>query len=197
MRSQIKGAEISFLCGVTWLCIRDWTSRGSLEKRRCYFRNKRSQLRWFGHPIKMPLERLLLAVFLVWPTWKRPKGRPRSHWRYYICDLAWECLGIPQEQLESVAGDRDVWITLLSLPPPQPDPGLAEENGWIDGLLGMKIWVVLIVDNLERAPYSAWHLLDITVWSLSKREGYFICLSLHLAFKWLLMVWMSSHANPA
>ena len=162
MRSEIKGAEISFFCGVTWLSIRDWTSRGSLEKRRCCFRHERSRLRWFGHPIKMPLGHLLLAVFLAWPPGKRPKGKPRSRWRDYISHLAWERLGIPQEQLESVAGDRDVWITLLSLPPSQPDPGLAEGNGWIDGLLEMKLWGVVMVDNLELMPYSAWHLLDIT-----------------------------------
>ena len=29
----------------------------------------------------------------------------------------------PQEDLESVAGERDIWNTLISLLPPQTDPG--------------------------------------------------------------------------
>ena len=38
----------------------------------------------------------------------------------YIFPLAWECLGIPQEEMEGVAGAKDVWVSLLSLMPPQP-----------------------------------------------------------------------------
>jgi len=34
-----------------------------------------------------------------------------------------ECLRISQEKLESVAGERDVWISLLNLLPPRPDLG--------------------------------------------------------------------------
>lgn len=29
--------------------------------------------------------------------------------------ISWECLGISQEELESVARDRNVWIDLLNL----------------------------------------------------------------------------------
>jgi len=36
----------------------------------------------------------------------RPRGTPRTRWRDYISLLAWERLGIPQEELESVAGRR-------------------------------------------------------------------------------------------
>jgi len=32
--------------------------------------------------------------------------------------LAWENLGISQEELESVAGERVVWVSLLDLLPP-------------------------------------------------------------------------------
>ena len=74
MKSQIKGAEKSFLCGVTWLSIRDWTFRGSLEKRRCCFRHKRSRLRWFGHPI-----RCLLGASFWRASWNDQLGRdPRA-----------------------------------------------------------------------------------------------------------------------
>ena len=35
--------------------------------------------------------------------------------RDYISQLVWERLRIPQEGLESIAGERDDWNTLLSL----------------------------------------------------------------------------------
>jgi len=35
----------------------------------------------------------------------------------YISHLTWEHVGIPQEELESVVGERDVWVSLLELLP--------------------------------------------------------------------------------
>ncbi|TWW53859.1 hypothetical protein D4764_0097120, partial [Takifugu flavidus] len=32
-------------------------------------------------------------------------------------------LGIPPDELEEVAGEREVWASLLRLLPPRPDPG--------------------------------------------------------------------------
>jgi len=32
------------------------------------------------------------------------------------------CLGWPGNALEEVAGDRDIWVSLLKLLPPRPDP---------------------------------------------------------------------------
>jgi len=49
------------------------------------------------------------------PTEKRSWVRTRTLWRDYISHLAWECLRIPQEELESVARERDVWVSLLDL----------------------------------------------------------------------------------
>jgi len=37
----------------------------------------------------------------------------------HISHLAWERLVIPQEGLEIVAGERDVWVSLLGLLPPR------------------------------------------------------------------------------
>ncbi len=48
---------------------------------------------------------------------RRPWCRPRTRWSDYVSHLAWESLGIPQEELESVAGERDVWTSLLNLLP--------------------------------------------------------------------------------
>ncbi|TWW64289.1 hypothetical protein D4764_03G0012970 [Takifugu flavidus] len=49
---------------------------------------------------------------------RRPPGRPRTHWRDYVSRLVWEHLGIPSDELEEVAGEREVWASLLRLLPP-------------------------------------------------------------------------------
>ena len=36
--------------------------------------------------------------------------------------LDWEHLGIPPEELDEVAGEREAWASLLGLLPPRPDP---------------------------------------------------------------------------
>uniref|UniRef100_A0A8C2WQN1 THAP domain-containing protein 1 n=1 Tax=Cyclopterus lumpus TaxID=8103 RepID=A0A8C2WQN1_CYCLU len=41
-----------------------------------------------------------------------------TRWRDYISRLALERLGIPQNELESVAGEREAWVGLLNLLPP-------------------------------------------------------------------------------
>jgi len=60
---------------------------------------------------------LPFEIFCAHPTGRRSQSRPRTRWRDYISLLAWEHLGIPQEELESVAGERYVWIYLLNLLP--------------------------------------------------------------------------------
>jgi len=57
--------------------------------------------------------RLPLEIFRARPTGRRPRGGPRTNRRDYISLLAWERLRIPQEELESVAGEREVWVSLL------------------------------------------------------------------------------------
>ncbi len=51
-----------------------------------------------------------------------------TRWRDYISHLAWERLGILQEELENV-GERDIWTTLLR------NSALDKQkqmNGWMD-----------------------------------------------------------------
>jgi len=66
----------------------------------------------------MPPGRLPLEVLQASPTGRRARGRPRTRWRDYISQLAWERLGILQNELVNVAGERDVWVSLLGLLPP-------------------------------------------------------------------------------
>ncbi|KAK3559006.1 hypothetical protein QTP86_000109 [Hemibagrus guttatus] len=68
---------------------------------------ERGQLRWLGHLFRMPPGRLPGEVFQACPTGKRPRGRPRTRWRDYVSWLAWERLGVPPEELEEVARERE------------------------------------------------------------------------------------------
>ena len=58
-------------------------------------------------------------VFLACPS----RGGLRTRWRDYISSLAWEHLGIPHSELANVAGEREVWGSLLKLLPPRPNYG--------------------------------------------------------------------------
>ncbi|KAI3361009.1 hypothetical protein L3Q82_012904, partial [Scortum barcoo] len=73
------------------------------------------------------------------------KGRPRTRWRDYVSRLepgnAWERLGVPPEELEEVSGVREVWASLLRLLPPcDPVPDQADEDGWMDGCFDFDQW---------------------------------------------------------
>ena len=126
-RSRIQAAEMSFLRRVAGLSLRDRVRSSDIRRElgveSLLLRVERSQLRWFGHLIRMPPGRLPLEVFQARPTGRRPRGRPRTRWRDYISRLAWERLGVPQNELESVAGEREAWVGLLGRLPPRPDPG--------------------------------------------------------------------------
>ena len=73
----------------------------------------------------MPPERVPREVFWACPSRRRPRGRPRTHWRDYISRLAWEHLGVSLEELVEVAGAEE----RLDLPAKSVDPrGYAVEN---------------------------------------------------------------------
>ena len=107
--------EMSFLCRVARLSLRDRMrssdSRRELGVEPLLLLVERGQLRSFEHLIWMPPGRLPLEVYRS--AGRRPRATPRTRWRDYISHLAWEHLGVPQEELESVAGERDVWDSLL------------------------------------------------------------------------------------
>ena len=126
-RSRIQAAEMSFLRRVAGLSLRDRVRssaiREGLRVEPLLLHIERSQLRWFGHLTRMPPGRLPGKVFRACPAGRRPRGRPRTRWRDYISRLAWERLGVPPDKLEEVAGEREVWASLLRLLPPRPGLG--------------------------------------------------------------------------
>jgi len=74
----------------------------------------------------MPPGRLPLEVFRAHSTGRRPRGRTR--WRDYISHLAWEHLGISQEELECVAGEKEAGCHHNPAPDKQK-----RMDGWMDG----------------------------------------------------------------
>uniref|UniRef100_A0A8C6MBU3 Reverse transcriptase domain-containing protein n=1 Tax=Nothobranchius furzeri TaxID=105023 RepID=A0A8C6MBU3_NOTFU len=121
-RSRIQAAEVSFLCRVAWLSLRDRVRSSVIPEwlgvDLLLLHIERSQLRWLGHLVRMPPECLPGEVFQARPTGRRPKGRPRTQWRDYVSHLARERLGIRPEELAQVAGEREVWAYRRRLLPP-------------------------------------------------------------------------------
>ncbi|KAK3515257.1 hypothetical protein QTP70_013021, partial [Hemibagrus guttatus] len=110
VRSRIQAAEMSFLRRVAGCSLRDRVrssvTREELGVEPLLFHIERGQLRWLGHLFRMPPGRLPGEVFRACPTGKRPQGRPRTCWRDYVSQLAWERLWVPPEELEEVSGER-------------------------------------------------------------------------------------------
>ncbi|KAK0138540.1 putative uncharacterized transposon-derived protein F52C9.6 [Merluccius polli] len=109
-RSRVQAAEMSFLCRVAGLSLRDRVRssviREELGVDPLLLRVERSQMRWLGHLVLGNRTGCLPDACLV---------------RCLV--LAWERLGIPQEKLDKVAGEREVLASLLRLLPPRPNPG--------------------------------------------------------------------------
>ncbi|KAK0144601.1 putative uncharacterized transposon-derived protein F52C9.6 [Merluccius polli] len=121
-RSRVQAAEMSFLRRVAGLSLRDRVRssviREELRVDPLLLRIERSQMRWLGHLVRMPPGCLPDEVLRARPTGRRPRGRLRTRWRDYVSRLAWERLGIPREELDEVAEEREVWASLLRLLPP-------------------------------------------------------------------------------
>ena len=127
IRSRVQAAEMGFLRRVAGISLRDRV-RSSITRERLgveplLLHLERSQLRWFGHLVWMPPERLPRKVLDARPTGRRPRGRPKTRWKDYISRLAWERLGILPEGVEEVAQDKEIWRSQLELLPPRPDSG--------------------------------------------------------------------------
>ncbi|XP_070404401.1 uncharacterized protein [Nothobranchius furzeri] len=112
-RLRIQEAEISFLCRVAGLSLRDGVRisviREGLGVDPLLLLIERSQLRCLWHLVRMPPALLPGEVFQAHPTGRRPKGRPRTRLRDYVSHLARERLGISPVELVQVAGEREVW----------------------------------------------------------------------------------------
>ena len=73
---------------------------------------------WFRNLVRIPTRRPTRAVFQARPLGRRPRGRPRPRWIDYISTLALDRLGIPPSELVNLAQEREVWVPLLEMLPP-------------------------------------------------------------------------------
>nr|XP_054604946.1 uncharacterized protein LOC129166520 [Nothobranchius furzeri] len=126
-RLRIQAAEMSFLCRVAGLSLRDRVRTSDIRERLgvepLFLRIEMSQLRWVGHLVRIPPGRLPGEVFRAYPAGRRPPDPPRTRWRDYISNLVRERLGFLPEELVEVAGERTVWSSLVGMLPPRPGPG--------------------------------------------------------------------------
>ncbi|XP_054632489.1 ankyrin repeat and SOCS box protein 13 isoform X2 [Dunckerocampus dactyliophorus] len=90
-------------------------------------------MRSLGHLVRMPPRRLPGEVFRARVTGRRPRGRPRTRRRGYVSQLARERLVTCGEELDEVSREREVWASLFRLLSLQPDLGVSEEDGGVDG----------------------------------------------------------------
>lgn len=124
-RSRIQSEEMRFLRTVAGLTLRDKVKsssiRASLQIEPLILHIEYSQLRWLGHILRMPPNRLPYQIFQAVPTGKRPIGRPRTSWRKYIEKLIQERLGLQWADVQQAAKDRNRWKQLLNELKPQPE----------------------------------------------------------------------------
>ncbi len=71
-------------------------------------------------------------VFRARPTGRRPRGRPRTRWRDYVSQLAWERLGVPPRKSwrKCLGRGKSGHLCLDCCP---PDPALDKRkkmDGW-------------------------------------------------------------------
>ena len=111
IRSRIRAAEMRLLRRAADLTLRDRicssTIREFLKAESLLLYIERSQLRWLGHVLRMPHERLAYQVFETMPQGKRPIGYPRLTWRKYIACLCQERLGLSWTDAIASVKDRN------------------------------------------------------------------------------------------
>ena len=128
-RSQVQAAEMSFLRRVAVFSFRDRVRSSvireelGLEPLLLYL--ERSQLRWFGHLVRMPTGRLPLEVFQARPVGRRPRGRPTTRWRDYSQHWPGNASGSPRQSWSMWPGKGKSGAPCLSCcsRDPTPDKG--------------------------------------------------------------------------
>ena len=62
------------------------------------------------------------------PIWEESLGQTKDTLKRFFSQLAWECPGISLEDLWEVAGETNVWVSLLRQLPLRHGLGYAAEN---------------------------------------------------------------------
>ena len=117
LSSRVQAAEMRYLRGVAGVRridrVRNSVIRLGLGVEPLLQKVSRSQLRWFGHVLRMPSNRLVGQVYLAQPTGRRPRGRPRNRWSDGMRRLC-ERVGVAYDRVKDMASDRDGWRTTIA-----------------------------------------------------------------------------------
>ena len=116
LKSKVQATEMRVLRmihGVTkWDKIRNETIRQALNVESILTIIERTQLRWYGHVLRMEDSRDIKRMYNWKPTQKRPPGRPRKRWEDQIKEITHR-----QEpdfqKVKALAMDRKGWRGLL------------------------------------------------------------------------------------
>jgi hypothetical protein len=112
MRSRVQAAEMRFLRRVAGVKridkVRNSAIRETLNVEPLLLKIEKSQLRWFGHVLRMPTDRLARRVYSSLPTGKRPVGRPRNTWIKGVKDLCGRAQ-VDFSQVQTSAENRVSW----------------------------------------------------------------------------------------
>ncbi|CAM1293788.1 Uncharacterised protein r2_g303 [Pycnogonum litorale] len=119
-RSRIRAAEMAFLGRISGLTMLDRVCSSEIRVEPLLLQIERSQLRYYGHVMRMYSDRIGNRVLKTHTTGRRPRGRPRMRLSDYIRNLVESRLGISPDVLPEVASERGHWRKLLRTLPPQP-----------------------------------------------------------------------------
>ena len=112
LQSKIQAAEMRILRLIYGVTRRDRKRnddiRAALKVNSILSIIEKSQLRWFGHIIRMDENRDVKRILEWKPTEKRPRGRPRKRWIDQIREITSRKIG-DFEKVKRLARDRDKW----------------------------------------------------------------------------------------
>ncbi|CAM1302215.1 Uncharacterised protein r2_g1203 [Pycnogonum litorale] len=124
-RTRSRATEMAFLRRISGLTMLDRVRSSEIRVEPLLLQIERSQLRYYGHVMRMSSDRIENMVLKTHPTGRRPRGRPRMRLSDYIRDLVQSRLGISPYVLPEAASERGHWTELLRTLPPQSLQGLS------------------------------------------------------------------------
>ena len=117
MRSRVQAAVMRYLRRVAGVHridkVSNSTNRQKLNIAQLLLKVKRSQLRWFGHVLRMPQNRLVYQVHSAQPTGSRPRGRPRTRCADGIRNLCIR-VGVDHTQAGETVSCRGLWRSTIA-----------------------------------------------------------------------------------
>ena len=100
--------------------IRNTDIREAINTQPLLHKTEQSQLRWYGHVLRMDSGRLVRRIFEARPLGRRPVGRPRTRWADQVANLIRRA-GHAPEDAELLAADRTKWKAVTTSLPPRPE----------------------------------------------------------------------------